>query len=198
METLPSSLSCETTTEPKFPLAPVTISPNEIKSVDVSEAVVKDAPQLAGFYGSVVFRYTSLSNKNLYAAVMVFDGGHPIAFHMDTFADVPEFNVGSREGIWWLPSATVRDYLVLTNKSQRPLLTTLRLYDAKGKSFAQPIMLKPPCHGAIFRAGTAAKGAASWAVRRNPDRRKVWRWFPGHDSHHVRRDSRVLCADENV
>ncbi len=111
--------------------------------MDVSEAVVKDAPQLAGFYGSVVFRYTSLSNKNLYAAVMVFDGGHPIAFHMDAFADVPEFNVGSREGIWWLPSATVRDYLVLTNKSQRPLLTTLRLYDAKGKSFAQPIMLKP-------------------------------------------------------
>jgi hypothetical protein len=127
----------------EFPLAPVTIFPNEVKSVDVSEAVVKQAPQLAGSYGSVVFRYTSLFTKNLYAAVMVFDGGHPIAFHMDAFADVPEFSAGSREGVWWLPSATVRDYLVLTNKSQRPLPTTLRLYDAKGKSFSQPIVLKP-------------------------------------------------------
>ncbi|HEX3437192.1 MAG TPA: hypothetical protein VHT24_10540 [Pseudacidobacterium sp.] len=39
----------------EYPLAPVTIAPNEIKSVDVAEAVASSAPQLIGSYGSVGF-----------------------------------------------------------------------------------------------------------------------------------------------
>jgi len=127
----------------EFPLPPVTIASNEIKSVDVSEAVTNSAPQLKGLYGSVVFRYYSEDMRNLYAAVMVYDQGHPIAFHMDAFAQATDYDTGSREGIWWLPNGTAKDYLVLTNKSQRPLQATLRLFDAAGKSSTQQVVLQP-------------------------------------------------------
>jgi len=127
----------------EFPLSPVTIAPNEIKSVDVSDAVITAAPQLTGTYGSVVFRYTSVAMRNLYAAVMVFDSGHPIAFHFDAFVQATDYDAGSREGIWWLPNATAKDYFILTNKSQQPLVATLTLFDAKGNGSAQQIVLKP-------------------------------------------------------
>jgi hypothetical protein len=127
----------------EFPLPPVTIAPNEIKSVDVSDAVTKSAPQLKGLYGSVVFRYYAEGLRNLYAAVMVYDEGHPIAFHMDAFAQATDYDAGSREGIWWLPNGTAKDYLVLTNKSQQPLQVMLRLFDAAGKSSTQQIVLQP-------------------------------------------------------
>jgi hypothetical protein len=64
----------------EFPLAAVTISPNEVKTVDVSQAVVREAPQLAGSYGSVVFRYTSPFANNLYAAVNVRSTSYPAPF----------------------------------------------------------------------------------------------------------------------
>lgn len=93
----------------EFPLPPVTIAPNEIKSVDVSDAITKSAAPLAGSYGSVVFRYHSKTGRNLYAAVMVFDSGHPIAFHLDAYPESKEYDTGSREGIWWLPNATANN-----------------------------------------------------------------------------------------
>jgi hypothetical protein len=127
----------------EYPLPPVTIAPNEIKSVDVSDAVTKSAPQLKGLFGSVVFRYSSSGMRNLYAAVMVYDTGHPIAFHMDAFTQATDYDSGSREGIWWLPSATATDYLVLTNKSWQALQAKLSLFDASGKSSVQQIVLQP-------------------------------------------------------
>ena len=36
--------------------------------------------------GSLVLRYNARAMRNLYAAVMVYDTGHPIDFHMDAFA----------------------------------------------------------------------------------------------------------------
>jgi hypothetical protein len=74
---------------------------------------------------------------------MVYDEGHPIAFHMDAFAQATDYDAGSREGIWWLPNGTAKDYLVLTNKSQQPLQVMLRLFDAAGKSSTQQIVLQP-------------------------------------------------------
>ncbi len=125
----------------EYPLAPVVIAPNEIKSVDVSQAITTQAPELAGAYGSVIYRYHTESMRNLYAAVMVFDEGHPIAFHFDAFVEATDFDAGSREGVWWLPSGTAKDYLILTNNHRSQLATTLRLFDASGKSWSQRITL---------------------------------------------------------
>ena len=96
----------------EFPLSPVTILPNEAKTLDVADAVLNQAPQLIGSYGSVVFRYNSRSLRSLYAAVMVFDAGHPIEFHLDAFTQATDYSTGSREGIWWLPNETARDLLL--------------------------------------------------------------------------------------
>ncbi len=86
------------------PLTPVTIKPQEVKSVDVAAAIsAAGAPQLVATYGSAVLRYHSPSLKALYASVMIRAMGHAIAFHVDGNAEYEPESVGSREGIWWLP-----------------------------------------------------------------------------------------------
>lgn len=74
---------------------------------------------------------------------MVMGVGHSIAFHIDGTGEDQTENIGTREGIWWLPNATTSDYLVLTNQSQNPLQTTLAVSDARGKSSNQSITLPP-------------------------------------------------------
>jgi hypothetical protein len=81
--------------------------------------------------------------RNLYAAVMVLETGYPIAFHMDAFVQATDYDSGSREGIWWLPNGTAKDFLVLTNQSAQALQVTLRLFDATGRVSVQQIVLKP-------------------------------------------------------
>jgi|SRR5271165_4682357 len=67
----------------EIPLDPVTIAPNVSVSVWVNQGLLKHSPGLLsqpGSYGSVVFRYTSLSATNLYATVVPLIHGAPIAF----------------------------------------------------------------------------------------------------------------------
>ncbi len=53
-------------------LAPVTLKPREVKSVDIDAAIAAtSAPQLVGTYGSVALRYISPSAGTLYAAMMI-------------------------------------------------------------------------------------------------------------------------------
>jgi hypothetical protein len=85
----------------------------------------------------------SYSLHNLYGSVMVHDTGHPIMYHLDAFGEAPGYVSGSREGIWWLPTSSTRDYLILTNQSNHSLQGTLWLYDASGKSSNQPVQLAP-------------------------------------------------------
>ncbi len=125
------------------PLFPVVIQPQEVKTVDVETAIGSSAPQLIGAYGSLALRYRAPSQINLYAAAMVMGVGHAIAFHVDATGEDQAENVGSREGIWWLPNATANDYFVLTNQGQNPLQTTLSLFDASGKASTQNITLAP-------------------------------------------------------
>src|SRR5216683_258306 len=125
-------------------LAPVTIKPQEVKSVDIDAAIAAaSAPQLVGAYGSVVLRYLSPSSGTLYAAMMIRRTGHPVAFHIDAMGPSEEFQAGSREGIWWLPKETTSDYLILTNQGKDVLTLDLSLYDPSGKQSKQKILLGP-------------------------------------------------------
>lgn len=119
------------------PLPPITIKAQEVKSLDIVDAV----PQFAGLYGSAVLRYNSPFSRAIYAAVMVRSIGHPIAFHLDALAEAPEFDGATREGIWWIPNGTASDYLVLTNQGGAAMTVDLSLYDAGGKEFKQPFRL---------------------------------------------------------
>jgi len=125
-------------------LAPVTIKPQEVKSIDLDAAITAAAaPQLIGTYGSVVLHYRSPSAATLYAAMMVRRMGHAIAFHIDALGESQDLQVGSREGIWWLPKDTTSDYLILTNQGTNTLPLDLSLYDASGKQATQKVLLGP-------------------------------------------------------
>jgi hypothetical protein len=65
------------------PLSPVTIKPQELKTLDIEAAVTGSAPQLIATYGSVVLRYRSPSLRNLFAMLMIHNVGHSIAYHFD-------------------------------------------------------------------------------------------------------------------
>jgi len=123
-------------------LTPVTAKPQEVKAIDLDAAIAAAAaPQLVGVYGSVVLRYRSPSTPSLYAAMMIRKTGHAVAFHIDATGEDQTQDVGSREGIWWLPNGTANDYLILTNQSQNPLELNLSLFDASGKASTQVLAL---------------------------------------------------------
>jgi hypothetical protein len=124
-------------------LSAVTIKPQEVKAIDLELAIGTTAPQLVGTYGSVVLRYHSRGHRNLYGALMVREIGHPVAFHIDAVGESQDQQVGSREGIWWLPKDTTNDYLILTNRGKNTLSLDVSLYDANGKEARQKVALGP-------------------------------------------------------
>ena len=122
----------------------VTVPSNDVVSVEVGEALARQAPELVGsaqLYGSVVFRYTSRHARNLYAAVMIHMHGQPIGYHVDAFPVFSEAQAGSREGIWWQPHAGLTDVLVFSNSSDTPINGILSLFDAAGKRWSEPLPL---------------------------------------------------------
>ena len=125
-------------------LAPVTVKPQEVKSIDLASAIsAAGAPQLVGTYGSIVLRYRSASSGSLYASEMIRAMGHAIAFHIDGAGESRDLQAGSREGIWWLPKDTTSDHLILTNLGKSPLPVDLSLYGASGKENKQKLLLAP-------------------------------------------------------
>jgi hypothetical protein len=122
-------------------LPSVTIKPGDVASLDLYDTLMKAAPSLAGAWGSLVLRYRSVVHGALYAAVMVRADGRPIAYHLDAYGRGSKYEVGSREGIWWLPWASVTDYLILTNSGDQILQPSLVLYDSSGKAWQQNLSL---------------------------------------------------------
>lgn len=125
------------------PLSAVSIKPQEVRSINLNTVLSSFAPQLIGSYGSIALRYRAYDNRNLYAAIMVHDTGHPIAFHIDASAESRAYDAGSREGIWWLPNDATKDMLILTNQGKRSLDLVLSIYDAAGKEVRQQLSLSP-------------------------------------------------------
>lgn len=122
-------------------LPAVTINSNDVATVDLGAVIASAAPQLAGAYGSIVFRYTAPVVRALYAAVMVELPGTPIEFHLDGFFRATTPVPGGQEGIWWLPRDSVKDWLVLANTSGSALSGNLTLYDTSGKIWKQSVTL---------------------------------------------------------
>lgn len=125
-------------------LNPIILLSGEVRSIDLMDALANINSHLAGradAYGSIVLRYNSKSMRNLYGSVMVHDTGHPIMYHLDAVSQATGWKAGSREGIWWLPNKSVKDYLILTNQASHSIRTDLHLYDASGQDWSEPIIL---------------------------------------------------------
>jgi hypothetical protein len=148
----------------EIPLSAVVVLPQEVKTFDVATAIGNSAPQLIGAYGSLVLRYRAPSGVNLYAVAMIMGVGHSIAFHIDGAGEDQTQDLGSREGIWWLPNTSTSDYLVLANQGPNPLETNLSVSDASGHASAQTITLAPRgmARYSIRQIVAAAKLAGSY------------------------------------
>ncbi|HEY1732439.1 MAG TPA: hypothetical protein VGG15_11850, partial [Terriglobales bacterium] len=123
-----------------YSLTPVSINPSDVVSIDVRQELEKIAPQILdqpGTFGSVIVRFIAPNYGNINAAVMVHEMGQPIGYHIDAFAEDPDYTAGSREGIWWLPRAETKDNLIISNASNKANQGTLYLYDATGKAWNQ-------------------------------------------------------------
>jgi hypothetical protein len=105
--------------------------------------IASKALPLASEFGSLVLRYTAPVERALYAAVIVQLPGTPIEFHLDAFPKARKPMTGGREGIWWLPSDSAKDWLVLTNTSDSPLAAKLTLYESNGKDWQQTFKIGP-------------------------------------------------------
>ena len=132
-------------TETLFPS--VTISPNEIKELNLRVLAVAAAPNLLDkptSFGSVALRFNSNDAPNIFSSTVVERTGSPIGFHFDgdESSDLPDNN-GSIESVWWLPTSTATDYLLLSNSSVKPLNADVVLTDASGKMAAQNIGIGP-------------------------------------------------------
>jgi hypothetical protein len=104
-------------------LGPITIPADQVRSVNLADAIQAANPKLSGganySFGSLTLRYNSISTQNVYAAVVVHHEGYPINFHFDAFLVDSSFASGSSETIWWLPNPTSDGYLVVSNFSSR-------------------------------------------------------------------------------
>lgn len=124
-------------------LPSVTLKPREAVVADVATALRLVAPQLIGSWGSVVLRYKAPTEASLLSMAMIREIGKPIALHIDSTSIATNYQTGSREGIWWFPSDTTNDWLVLTNEGDAALSFRLSLYDASGRGFTQQVGLEP-------------------------------------------------------
>ncbi len=143
-EDLSVTPSLRTSDGSEIQLSSVSVSPGEVKAVDIIDSLRATGSSLANkqdAYGSIVLRYHSKAARNLYASVMVHETGFPIAYHLDGMTRAPGYAAGNREGIWWLPSSSTRDFLVLTNQSDEEIQAVLWLYDASGKPWNRPVIL---------------------------------------------------------
>jgi hypothetical protein len=127
-------------------LEPVSIAPNASQSVSVADAIARVAPSVhadADAYGSVVFRYNSVSAGHIYASTVVARTGSPVMFHFDAARTVPDFTAGSYQSIWWRPTRDDTETLVLANLGARDIQGNIRLLDAKGRSATHPFSIGP-------------------------------------------------------
>lgn len=123
-----------------------TIPPNSSVSVWVNEGLLAHSPDhlsQPGSFGSVVFRYTSLSAMNLHATVVLMIQGEPVAAPIAARPDGHRRSLGSLEGIWWQARAGLNDVLIIGNHSDKKISGTLSLYDAAGKRWSEPLALEP-------------------------------------------------------
>lgn len=120
---------------------PCLVAPNDVKHLDVGSLMRAAGVLPSSQYGSLALRYTAEHHRNLYAAIMIRRMGRPIAFHIDALESPADYEAGSREGIWWLPRKTVKDWLIVTNQSALPIPAKLTIFERTGRAYSKDLLL---------------------------------------------------------
>ncbi len=130
----------------EIPLTSHTLEANQAVEIDLEQELTKLAPELVqrlGAYGSVLFKFSGTHTRNIYADSMVHMPGHPIAFHFDAVMQDANFTSGSQESIWWLPTDTASEVLVVGNAGDRTVLGTIELYGPGGTAWRKKLTFGP-------------------------------------------------------
>jgi hypothetical protein len=117
-------------------LPSVTLHPDGVEKVDLS-ATAASLNSHVGAYGSVSFRYKSISRGNLYAAVLIRTLGYPISMHFDAIPVDSKFSAGSQEGIWWLPRPTTDGFIIISNFASHAVTVQEAFTDATHSAVTQ-------------------------------------------------------------
>ena len=128
-------------------LTPVSLASEQIVAIDLRSAAASVAPEIvnsAGSFGSVAVRFGGLDGANVFAASVVHRDGHPIDFHFDGYDAASNAGYYSGiEGIWWVPTGTATDYLIVANPSPKMVKGILRLTSPSGPSTQRALILGP-------------------------------------------------------
>jgi hypothetical protein len=130
----------------QYPLPPITIAANDLHILDLREVLAASAPQLvdrAGSFGSMSLLFSSPFNHNLYSGSMIHLEGTPIAYHFDGMQLDEVFNQGTREGIWWLPAASAKGVIMISNTGLKPAEVLVDAYGQTGKTTHSAVHLGP-------------------------------------------------------
>ena len=127
-------------------LPALTLASEQVTGVDLRQALATAAPHLLdkpGSFGSAICRYKSNEAANVFASTIVQRTGTPIGFHFDETDIDTKLDVATIESIWWLPSETSSDLLLLANPSNKPLSSIVTANDAIGHSYETTVKLSP-------------------------------------------------------
>ena len=128
----------------EFPMPALTIAPQDTAVVNLHEVVGSLKRTIPQPFGSVVLRFHSAYPRQLYAAVMLHRESSAIAFHVDGAGKLSQAsNSTTKEGIWWLPTDSVDDSLVITNQGNDAAPVQIRLTNAAGAVAIAQLDLQP-------------------------------------------------------
>lgn len=157
-------------------LTPVTIAPQHIVSFDLGSAAGRTGKAI-GPFGSLVFRFNGLDAANLFAATIVQHAGEPIDFHFDGRDASPSLNSNGVEGLWWIPSASSTDYLILSNPLSKTVTGSLTLSSGFASHRPLAISLGP---GQVKRIdvrevlGASSNGSVGGITLTLPNKELIW------------------------
>jgi hypothetical protein len=157
-------------------LAPVTIAPQHIVSLDLGSTAALTGKNI-GPFGSIVFRFDGLDAGNLFAATIVQHVGEPIDFHFDGRDASPSLSSTGVEGMWWIPSASSTDYLILSNPLSKTVTGSLILSSSFASHRPLAISLGPGQTKRIDvreALGASSNGSVGGITLSLPNKELIW------------------------
>jgi hypothetical protein len=160
-------------------LDPITVAPGEMRTFDLRQSlqlVGAGLMQTANSFGSVRFRYDSAAGASLYASVMVYRDGSPIAFHIPATGEGGGNEITGWDSIWWLPRATTDGYLIFSNSSSSH--AEIRIWLAGDRGPAKETMIsvgarrtrRESLRDLLQRAGISSTyGSISFGIAKSDD-----------------------------
>jgi len=123
---MPVAISLFSTSGGQLNLEPITLHGNEVKTIEISESVRRNA----GFdEGSIQVTYVG-KRLELGGVVLMVNTKRSLIFDEELSEPTKDFRSSRLEAVWWLPSPKAQMQLAFSNTSSSPLSATLTINGA--------------------------------------------------------------------